>query len=89
MWDNTKFVKTLLKRGEEHNMEEGEMGQTKLGGGRNKGKNREGGKKETFTFREEGEICSKRREGEKLTQKVGRREIYPPVPHPSINTSYQ
>jgi len=34
-------------------------------------------------FREEGEIGSKSREEEKLAQKVGRREIYSPVPPPS------
>ena len=47
--------------------EEGEIG----------GKSREEGEKERLTFREEGEIGSKSREGEKLAQKVGRREIYP------------
>ena len=43
-------------------MEEGKMAQTKLGGGRNRGKSREEGEKEKLTFREEGEIGSKSRE---------------------------
>ena len=34
-------------RGEEQNREEGEMAQKKLGGGRNMGKSREEGEKET------------------------------------------
>ena len=36
-----------LRRGEEQNREEGEMVQKKLGGGRNEGKSREEGEKET------------------------------------------
>ena len=36
-----------LQRGEEQNREEGEMAQKKLGGGRNRGKSREEGEKET------------------------------------------
>ena len=35
-------------------------------------------------FREEGEIGSKSKE--KLAQKVGRREIYSPVPPPSVDS---
>ena len=49
-----------MQRGEEQNREEGEMAQKKLGEGRNRGKSREGGEKETLPFREEGEIGSKK-----------------------------
>ena len=62
-------------RGEEQNREEGEMAQTTLGGGRNRGKSREEGEKETLTFSEEGEIGSKSREEGDL----------PPVPPPLIS----
>ena len=41
------IVSHLHKRGEEQNREEGEMAQTKSGGGRNRGKSREEGEKET------------------------------------------
>ena len=37
--------KLLIERGEEQNREEGEMAQTKLGGGRNRGKKYGGGRK--------------------------------------------
>ena len=51
------------------------MAQKKLGGGRNRGKSREGGE----------EMWGKRLgRREKLAQKVGRREIYFPVPPPSF-----
>ena len=36
----------VLNEGEEQNREEGEMAQTKLGGGRNRGESREEGEKE-------------------------------------------
>ena len=39
------------------------MAQTKLGGGRNRGKSREEGENKKLNFREEGEIGSKSREG--------------------------
>ena len=38
------------------------MAQTKLGGGRNRGKREGGGRKKKLMFREEGEIGSKSRE---------------------------
>ena len=50
------------------------MAQVKLGGGRNRGKNREEGEKEKLILREEGEIGSESREKGDLR----------PVPPPSI-----
>ena len=69
----TRIPSVHQKRGEEQNREEGEMAQTKLGGGRNSGESREEGEKKSW-------ILGRR---EKLAQKVGRREIYLPVPPPS------
>ena len=64
-----------MKRGEEQNREEGEMAQIKLGGGRNRGKK---------VGRREKKKSWRLGRKEKLAQEVGRREIYPPVPPPSM-----
>ena len=40
----------FIRRGKEQNREEGEMAQTKLGGGRNRGKKEGGGRKRNVTF---------------------------------------
>ena len=63
------------------------MAQKKLGGGRNRGKSSEEGEKEKLGVRRI-ELDGPGRVGrrEKLAQKVGRREIYSPVPPPSIFT---
>ena len=61
------------ERGEEQSREEGEMAQKKLGGGRKRNVTVSGG------GRNWPKKVGRR---EKLAQKVGRREIYPPVPPP-------
>ena len=72
------LILSPIQRGEEQDREEGEMAQTKLGGGRNRG----GGK----VGRREKKKSKRLGRREKLAQKVGRSEIYPPVP-PLLNSA--
>ena len=58
------------------------MAQTKLGGGRNRGKSREEGEKEKLTFREEGEIGSKSREEGEIGSESREKGDLPPCSTP-------
>ena len=79
------------KRGEEQNREEGEMAQTKLGGGRNRGKKvgrREKKKRNRLGRREK--LAQKSREEGEISSESREKEIYPPVPPPLLQiTAYE
>ena len=80
------------ERGEEQNREEGEMAQKKVGGREIGVKSREEREKEKLgvgRIKLDGPGWGNQKVGrrEKLAQKVGRREIYSPVPAPSWETS--
>ena len=57
------------------------MAQTKLGGGRNRGKSREEGEKK-MNFREEGEIGSKSREEGEIGPESREKGVLPPCSTP-------
>ena len=71
-----------FKEGEEQNREEGEMAQTKLGGGRNRGKSWEEGENKKLNFREEGEIGSKSREEGEIGSESREKRDLPPCSTP-------
>ena len=59
------------------------MAQTKLGGGRNRGKSREEGGKKKLNFREGGEIDSKSREEGEIGSESREKGDLPPCSTPS------